>query len=71
MIDILSNIEFGLGSWQRAWTYQTCSEFGWYQTSDQPEHPYGSRFPIEDYIKVCRISIQIRGTYKTKSKKCS
>ena len=32
----------------RQWIYQTCSEFGWYQTSDQPKHPYGSRFPLKD-----------------------
>jgi len=37
----------------RQWTYQTCSEFGWYQSSDQPNHPYGSRFPVKDSIKVC------------------
>ena len=36
----------------RQWTYQTCSEFGWYQSSDQPNHPYGSRFPVKDSIKV-------------------
>ena len=35
----------------RQWTYQTCSEFGWYQTTDQPKHPYGSRFPLKDSIQ--------------------
>ena len=35
----------------RQWIYQTCTEFGWYQTSDQPKHPYGSRFPLKDSIK--------------------
>ena len=39
----------------RQWTYQTCAEFGWYQTSDQPNHPYGSRFPLKDSLKVSRL----------------
>ena len=43
----------------RQWTYQTCSEFGWYQTSDQPKHPYGSRFPLKDSIKVCTVKILV------------
>ena len=36
----------------RQWIYQTCTEFGWYQSSDQPDHPYGTKFPLEFSIKV-------------------
>ncbi len=54
MLDDLAQTEYGeaMGPGGRQWTYQTCTEFGWYQTSDQPKHPYGSRFPLKDSIKV-------------------
>ena len=59
MLDDLLKIEFDASEQPggRQWTYQTCSEFGWYQTSDQPKHPYGSRFPLKDSIKVSSIEI--------------
>jgi len=55
MLDDLLKTEFDASEQPggRQWTYQTCSEFGWYQTSDQPKHPYGSRFPLKDSIKLC------------------
>ena len=51
-VDYLGQTEYGSTGGFRQWTYQTCSEFGWYQTSDQPDHPYGSKFPLEFSIKV-------------------
>ena len=30
----------------RPWFYQTCTEFGWYQSSSQKSHPFGSTFPL-------------------------
>jgi len=50
-LDSMLKTEFG--GMARQWMYQTCSEFGWYQTSDQPKHPYGSKFPLKDFIKIC------------------
>ena len=50
---MLGNSEYdsdGVGF--RQWIYQTCTEFGWYQSSDQPDHPYGTKFPLEFSIKV-------------------
>lgn len=38
----------------RPWYYQTCSEFGWYQTTDSEKHPFGSKSPIEFYLKMCQ-----------------
>lgn len=35
------------------WTYQTCNEFGFYQTSDKKEKLFGDRFPIDFFIKQC------------------
>lgn len=31
----------------RQWTYQTCTEFGFYQTSDAKQQPFGSGFDAE------------------------
>ncbi|XP_053690407.1 putative serine protease K12H4.7 [Sabethes cyaneus] len=37
----------------RQWTYQTCNEFGFYQTSEQPESVFGNRFPVEFFVRQC------------------
>lgn len=37
----------------RQWTYQTCTEFGYYQSSDLADQPFGKRFPIEFSIRQC------------------
>ncbi|CAF4449019.1 unnamed protein product, partial [Adineta steineri] len=29
----------------RQWTYQTCVEFGFFQSSNDPQQPFGSNFP--------------------------
>lgn len=31
----------------RQWTYQTCTEFGFYQTSDSTKQPFGNLFPLK------------------------
>ncbi|EDW38527.1 GL12648 [Drosophila persimilis] len=35
------------------WIYQTCSEFGWYQSSDSENQPFGSSFPATLYTDTC------------------
>lgn len=35
------------------WTYQTCTEFGFYQTSNKKESIFGDRFRVEFFIKQC------------------
>lgn len=35
------------------WTYQTCNEFGFYQTSDKKELIFGDRFPLVFFVKQC------------------
>lgn len=37
----------------RQWFYQTCSEFGWYQTSTSSKQPFGHNFPVELYVRFC------------------
>ncbi|XP_049582929.1 thymus-specific serine protease [Syngnathus scovelli] len=36
----------------RQWVYQTCSEFGFYQSTDSPNQPFGG-FPLEYHVKQC------------------
>jgi hypothetical protein len=38
----------------RMWLYQTCSEFGWYQTSGSDKQIFGSNFPLEFYVQLCK-----------------
>jgi len=37
----------------RPWFYQTCIEFGWYQSSSQKGHPFGATFPLGLFTKMC------------------
>jgi len=37
----------------RPWFYQTCTEFGWYQSSSQKGHPFGKAFPVDFFVKMC------------------
>lgn len=37
----------------RQWTYQTCTEFGFYQTSDNSTLMFGDKFPAEFFVKQC------------------
>lgn len=38
----------------RQWFYQTCNEYGWYQTSGSKDQPFGTKFPADLYINVCK-----------------
>lgn len=38
----------------RQWFYQTCTEYGWYQTSGSEIQPFGSSFPVDLYLQLCR-----------------
>lgn len=37
----------------RQWIFQTCNEYGWFQTSNSTEHPFGSSFPAALQIIEC------------------
>jgi len=37
----------------RQWTYQTCTEFGYFQSSDSTNQPFGSGFPLSFAIQQC------------------
>ena len=37
----------------RQWTYQTCTEFGWYQSSDLPNRFWGDIIPVSLFEDMC------------------
>ncbi|XP_037043957.1 putative serine protease K12H4.7 [Bradysia coprophila] len=38
----------------RQWTYQLCSQIGWFHTSGSPNQPFGDKFPAELYHAGCQ-----------------
>ncbi|XP_057668742.1 putative serine protease F56F10.1 isoform X1 [Diorhabda carinulata] len=55
MIEELKNISWDSEASEggRQWTYQTCTEFGYYQTSSYKPHIFGNRFDITFSIQQC------------------
>lgn len=49
------NIEWGseANRQMRQWTYQTCSEFAWFQTSSSTDQIFGTLYPLEYFVKIC------------------
>lgn len=37
----------------RAWIYQTCNEYGWFQTSTSRNQPFGTKYPLVFFITLC------------------
>ncbi|CAD6995784.1 unnamed protein product [Ceratitis capitata] len=37
----------------RPWYYQTCNEYGWYQSSRSRNQPFGTKFPAKLYLSLC------------------
>uniref|UniRef100_A0A1L8EGF3 Putative serine protease n=1 Tax=Haematobia irritans TaxID=7368 RepID=A0A1L8EGF3_HAEIR len=37
----------------RQWIYQTCNEYGWYQTSASTNQPFGSKYPLVFFTTMC------------------
>lgn len=50
----LKKIDTPLAYSFRPWFYQTCSEFGWYQTTDSKNHPFGTLAPVEFNSELCK-----------------
>jgi serine protease 16 len=45
----------------RSWYYQTCTEFGWFQTSDSTKQPFGDLFPIAWFDGLCADLFGVQG----------
>jgi hypothetical protein len=56
MISQLKNVSYGslTGVGIRQWTYQTCAEFGYIQTTDSPSQPFGDLIPLQFYTDICQ-----------------
>lgn len=55
-VDYYTDVSWEAGSTlnaYRQWFYQTCNEFGWYQTSNSDNHIFGSKFPVNLYAQMC------------------
>ena len=53
MIVQMQNTTWDEDSAMRQWTYQTCNEFGFYQTSTQKNSLFTDRFPVDFFIRQC------------------
>lgn len=45
--------DFGAQFSIRQWYYQTCAEYGWYQSSGSDNILFGSNFPVDFYLQIC------------------
>ncbi|XP_017480308.1 PREDICTED: putative serine protease K12H4.7 [Rhagoletis zephyria] len=52
-IQSLSEEKWNNASAGRLWTYQTCTEFGFFQSSDYPSQPFGNYFPSDFFVQQC------------------
>lgn len=50
----------------RQWVYQTCTEFGFYQSTDSPNQPFAG-FPLEYYVKQCAHFYNVSSEQLTKA----
>lgn len=55
MVAQMKNVSWDseVSSGGRQWTYQTCTEFGFYQTSDKDTLVFGDKFPAEFFVRQC------------------
>ncbi|KAK3781561.1 hypothetical protein RRG08_054900 [Elysia crispata] len=54
MIEEIKNINWTTAAFgYRQWVYQTCTEFGYYQSSDSESQPFGHEFPIQFSTQQC------------------
>ncbi|XP_054157915.1 putative serine protease K12H4.7 [Oppia nitens] len=53
-INIIKDISIpSPAGWIRQWTYQMCTEFGYFWTTDDTDTPFGHNIPIEYYLSQC------------------
>lgn len=55
MVQQLQNVSsFGPYVGDRQWTYQTCAEFGYFQSTDSDNQPFGNLVPLSYYTQICK-----------------
>jgi len=58
----MKDTSWGYSVGGRPWIYQTCTEFGWYQSSDSTLQPFIG-FPIEFLLDQCKLIFGINPTF--------
>lgn len=56
LVEIDQQVELnsiGVASGLRQYSYQTCTQLGWHHTSDSPNQPFGSSFPLDIFHTAC------------------
>ncbi|KAJ8924676.1 hypothetical protein NQ315_000827 [Exocentrus adspersus] len=53
LLTSMSNTAISLSGNSRQWYYQTCTEYGWYQTTNQKEPVFGNRTSENFFTQVC------------------
>ena len=62
MITELQNtVQTPTGVGIRQWTYQSCFEFGFFQTTDSPNQPFGNLVPISYWLQMCNDTFNVNG----------
>merc|ERR1711970_980508 len=65
----LTNTTFGVsGVGRRQWTWQTCTEFGWYQTTNQESGVYGHTLPLDFFEQWCQDAFGAQFTHEMMEK---
>jgi len=54
MMSQLTNVTATEDAANRQWTYQTCAEFGYFQTTDSVNQPFGNLVPLSYYTDQCK-----------------
>lgn len=54
MIEHYKKTEFHSSEAGRQWLYQICSEFGWFQSASSEKTLFGSVFPVDLNLQLCR-----------------
>lgn len=56
MVEEMKNVSWDseTANGMRQWTYQTCTEFGFYQTSNDANSVYGDKFPADFFVQQCK-----------------
>lgn len=62
MISQLQNITYDPAQNMRQWTWQTCTEFGYFQTTTSPNQPFaeGNLVPLSFYEQMCNDAFKTR-----------
>jgi len=63
--DSILDVNFGGdGDGWRQWVWQTCTEFGWYQTTNQESGVYGHSVPLEYFEQWCHDAFGAQFTHQ-------